>query len=299
MSTNKKVSWIYLSVTAVLTALSVVFRFLVDKYYYEETVGFYAYGMLTPKTYFYFVFISVMVLITSVFFFRVDTSPTKRVSVSVVERVAAVITGVVLLYTTASFFTSPANTGVVNKSTITIHNLRTVCAVLAVFAAVYYISVTFSGKKRPKAVQYLSFTPALWTLVYLLSLYFDQSILMNSPNKVFHQVAFVALMLYQLYEIRANLGIAKKEWQFAFANAAFLLLVTAYLPDLLDIFNGVQRIGYGEACCIFACASALYMLAHSLGTALGFTFVKEEKEQEQAEELKEAKNTIFDPDDAE
>ena len=135
------------------------------------------------------------------------------------------------------------------------------CSVLAFPAAIYYFSVAFSGRTKSKFAPFLSFFPVVWTLIYLMSVYFENGMIINSPIKTLEQLALISLMLYQLFESRAMLERSKGSLYFGISNITVILLSAAFVSKLIPLFTGEQTISIAFAYTIYFGVSALYVFA--------------------------------------
>lgn len=112
-------------------------------------------------------------------------------------------------------------------------------------ATVFFLALIRTVKKRSAALALTSFFPTAWCAVCLIRIYFDNSVLMTSPNKILGELALLAAMLYFLAEARNQLGIASDRFYLAAASAAPVLLLTSAVPNLL--FSDKLSIGTSDS----------------------------------------------------
>ena len=99
--------------------------------------------------------------------------------------------------------------------------------------AVYFFAVSASRNIKPAAMQYLSFFPILWGIVYCSFIYFDSTRVLNSPERNLIQLSLIALMLYFLAESRYHLGKASPPIYMGVALLSIVVLGTVAVPNLL------------------------------------------------------------------
>ena len=129
----------------------------------------------------------------------------------------------------------------------------------------------FMGKGKSNVTPYLSFFPIIWTLMFVMSMYFDRTTLINSPVKSLQQFAWVVLMIYQLYEIRACIGKTKMVANYVFSLLSTLFLSAAFVPDVIDIVMGTKALTADNVYCVIGAVMALYTLSR----AIDFSFNSE------------------------
>ena len=104
-----------------------------------------------------------------------------------------------------------------------------------------------------------------------MSLYFDRSTLINNPVKSLCQLALVVLMLYQLYEIRAQIGRAKMVASFVFSLLSTLFLSAAFVPVAVDVAMSTKALTLDNMFVIVCAVMAVYTLSR----AIDFAFYSE------------------------
>ncbi|MBQ8551563.1 MAG: hypothetical protein IJ428_01980 [Clostridia bacterium] len=108
----------------------------------------------------------------------------------------------------------------------------------------YFLGLTRSKGKRSLALAVTSFFPTARCAVCLIRIYFDNTTLMTSPNKVLGELALLAAMIYFLSEARNQLGITSHRFYLAAASVAPILLFTSAVPNLL--FSDSLSIGASD-----------------------------------------------------
>ncbi len=112
-------------------------------------------------------------------------------------------------------------------------------------AIVFFLALALTTKSRTAALALTSLFPTAWCATCLIRIYFDNSVLMTSPNKILGELALLAAMLYFLVEARNQLGMTSHRFYLAAASAAPILLFTSAVPNLL--FSDKLSIGTSDS----------------------------------------------------
>ena len=272
MNENKKVSWLYVAMTVLISGIAVVFRDILTKQYVDPTNGLYERGVSTPEAFYLFVAVAVLFILTCTFVMRIDALPKELKHGSLITAVASVIMAVVFIFSAVFFLKGAKGSFAAGSTEKTVNDLRTICAFLSFPAAVYYYFIAFSGKKKNVLSAWFSFLPLIWALVYLMSVYFDQSTLINTPDRIIHQTALIFLMLYQLFETRCHIGKSKPIIYFIVLNLALLFMSIAYIPEVLNVLNGGVRLNSVTVYSVLGGGMVIYLLARDIDFAIGCDF---------------------------
>ena len=294
MNENKVVSWLYVLMTVIVSAVAVVFQNILTKHYIDKQNGLYKIGVSTPMAFYVFVSIAVLFILTAVVVMRMDSLPKelKYGSVNI-----AIIGFVMMLLVAFTAFTLFKGEKVVDfqGNLSNIYKLRSACVFLAVPSALYYFFVAFAGKSRKMYTAFLSFFPLILTLVYLMSVYFDKTQLLNDPNRTIQQVALVMLMLGQLLETRVHIGKSKPIFYFMITNIAILFLSIAFVPEAIAIIKDGFKVTESNVFSLYGAGMVLYLVSRSIDFAVGCDV----EGKKITIHRHNGKNDIFTPDDEE
>lgn len=108
--------------------------------------------------------------------------------------------------------------------------------VFSIPAACYFFVTALNPSPNPKAHALLGCTLVIWLILYTLSSYFHMNFSINSPLKIYNQMALLAAMFYFLQEVRYPLERQRPAQHRAFGFIAMLLLAVSSLPTLLLTF---------------------------------------------------------------
>lgn len=291
MNENKKVSWLYVALTPVIASVAVIFRMILKQYYIDASNGLYERNTVTPQVFGIFVAVAVVFILTSAFVMRMDAMPKQLKYGSVVTAVSSVIVACLLVVCAITFFTAKKDIIMPGSAEETVYKLRFICSVLAIPSAAYFFAVAFTGKNKNEVLSWLSFLPIALELAYLMAIYFDKSFMINSPERVYKQIAVIVLMVFQLFETRYHIGKSKPIIYFILSNATVLLLAIAFVPDVILFVKGSEKFSVTMAYALYGTGMALYALTRNVDFALGCNFEAKKTSN------KPPKNDLFTPDE--
>ncbi|MBE6718213.1 MAG: hypothetical protein E7574_03010 [Ruminococcaceae bacterium] len=272
MNDNKKVSWLYVVLTVIISAVATFFQYIVKNNYIDESVDLYKTGVVTPEAFGIFMVIAVLFMLTPAFIMRMDALPKKLKYGSFLTSFMSILCAFLVAFTAFMFFMSKSEVAHLGSTQMIVYKLRFACSVIAFPTAIYYLTVSFTWKKNNDVISWLSFLPILWTLIYLMSVYFDHSVLINSPLRIVQQTALILLMVYQLFETRSHIGNSKPIVYFILTNLTILFLSTAFIPELVDLLLGKQKMTLDMSYVLYGCGMVLYVLARTVDFAAGCNF---------------------------
>ncbi len=270
MKRNRKFALLYIVLATVVSVGAAFFQHILEHSYLDRN-GLYKSGVLTPEIFVVYAVLSALLILTVVFFLRFDIVPKEMKNGNVNTSIVSVLAAVALVYTAITFFKTDVPFYAQGTSEYMVQRMKLFASVVAFPAALYFMMTAFMGKAKSKITPYLSFFPLLWTLFYVMSLYFDRSTLINNPVKSLCQLALVVLMLYQLYEIRAQIGRAKMVASFVFSLLSTLFLSAAFVPVAVDVAMGTKALTLDNMFVIVCAIMAVYTLSR----AIDFAFYSE------------------------
>lgn len=268
MNENKKIARLYVFLTVIIAVVAVIFQYILYENYLEIDNNIYIHGAKTPGAFYIFIFIAVILLATPALIFRKDLLPNELKRGSFLTAVTSLLSaGTVAFMVVAYFKDNNVISAVTDSALNTIEKLKLACVIISIFVFAYYIAVALFGKNKSGFITFLSFFPVIWTLLFLMCLYFDRSGVLNSPVKVLRQVALIVFMLYELFESRASLGKSKPIIYFIFSNLAVVFLSVAFVPEIIYILQGTLELTVDSLFGIYCGVSVLYVLARSVAFA--------------------------------
>lgn len=268
MNENKKIARLYVFLTAIIAAVAVVFQYILYENYLEIDTGIYIHGAETPGAFYIFIFIAVVLLMTPVLVFRKDLLPNELKRGTFLTSVTSLLSAAASAFIVVSYFKgNDVVVAVTNPAMTTIEKLKFACVIIGVLVSFYYFAVALSGKTKSDFISFLSFFPVIWTLLFLMCLYFDRSGVINSSVKVLRQVSLIVFMLYELFETRASLGKSKPTIYFILSNLAVVFLSIAFIPEIIYILQGTLELTVDSTFSIYCGVSVLYVLSRSIAFA--------------------------------
>lgn len=268
MNENKKMARLYVFLTAVIAAVAVFFQYILYENYLEFDTGVYIHGAKTPGAFYIFIFIAIVLLVTPALVFRRDLLSYELRRGTFLTSVTSLLSAGTAAFMVYVYFKGKnVISTVTNPAMTTIEKLELACVIVAVIVVFYYFAVALTGNTKSGFVTFLSFFPVIWTLLFLMCLYFDRSGVINSPVKVLRQVALIVFMLYSLFEARASLGRSKPIIYFIFSNLAVIFLSIAFVPEIIYILQGKIMFTVDSTFSLYCGVSVLYVLSRSIAFA--------------------------------
>lgn len=227
---NKKLIYIFLACAPVFTVLQ---SFMVLKYY-EADVYLYAHGTVLPTVFAVLLSLFIIAVLVYCSLCKCEGYSDKLAECSVISRLFGLLTSVALLavgiYTLIGYNerTSQLMYLVQKQDKFIFWS-----CVLSFGAFIYYFIFAIIPEKLNKLKTFLGCITIVWHIVYLLSVYFDMTSPLNDPIRLMNEFALVGIMMYLTVEIRYLCGIPKKGFYIGASVAAFTLLLSSSVSNLL------------------------------------------------------------------
>ena len=209
---------VYAIITAAFTVVIAALRTLITSTY-TEAEGVYAQGKSLPLIFDIVVFAVILMLAVLPFFIKDRSYDT---SYSKVTAFTSALSGFV--------FIAVSVTTLLSASGSTAMLVMGITGILAGFGLLMNL---FTPDKYTVLRAVLSFAPVIYSLAGLIEVYFDMSILITSPNRVYAQVSFLAMAVFFLTCSREHLNMPDHRFFYIGASAASVLTATYALPNLI------------------------------------------------------------------
>lgn len=268
MNEKKGVIWLYTLIATVIASVATTFYSILEKYYLEAQTGMYKLGAQTPVAFAVFMFIGVLILFFVVFNIDKNTLSKEIKGIPIVTSVISVLAATMLVFSAVLVFMENAKGGVVAESQLASQKVSFIFSFIAFPAALYYLLLIFSGKTKTKAVTIASFFPVIWTWGYLLSVYFDHSTEMSSPERVIQELAVIMLLLYQLMETRTLIGKAKPRMYILVSGLALIFLAPAFLSGVVDVIKKTNSLSLDDVYLLYGALMVVYVFTRMVGYAI-------------------------------
>ena len=155
--------------------------------------------------------------------------------------------------------------------------------VLSVASAAYFLLNAWGGASV--LPRFLTGLGGILALVVSLALsYFDITVQMNAPDKIFFQLACLSFMLFTTEELRFTVGAPRKGLYFFSVGCAVLFGTMSMLPSLIGIIAGVLEAPSWAPCYGLLIANLIYAVARMLSLVWKEQASSEELPQESADE---------------
>ncbi len=146
------------------------------------------------------------------------------------------------------------------KNLFVTQNIIPLAAAVLAFVCVinFFVTVFYTDKENNTRALFGIFT-VIFLALYASYLYFDTKLVLNSPNKIVDQMAFLFCALFFLFETRISLG--REMWRAYCAFGLVASLVTAYsaLPSIIYYFGRGKLISDSLAAIILCFAFFIYI----------------------------------------
>ncbi len=110
--------------------------------------------------------------------------------------------------------------------------------VFGLMSSLYFFKVSATSKLNFLDIKYLSFCPMLWAIFYLIFTYFDESVIINNPERELVHLAAITSMLFFTAESRYHLGIAKPKIYFSIAMISAVAIFAISVPNVILTASG-------------------------------------------------------------
>ena len=148
---------------------------------------------------------------------------------------------------------------------------RLVCALLTIPCAIYFINV-YAGFLREGKIWIFALSLPVWATLMIVTEYFDTYFAFNNPLRVSGNVAFAAVILFMLFEARANLAYPCGRFYMAILAALpcmaalHIIPILAALPGILGC--GLEFFSFELLSDVVFLPLLVYMAARSVSSLL-------------------------------
>lgn len=148
---------------------------------------------------------------------------------------------------------------------------RLVCALLTIPCAIYFINV-YAGFLSEGKIWIFALSLPVWATLMIVTEYFDTYFAFNNPLRVSGNVAFAAVILFMLFEARANLAYPCGRFYMAILAALpcmaalHIIPILAALPGILG--SGLEFFSFELLSDVIFLPLLVYMAARSVSSLL-------------------------------
>ncbi len=251
-------------VSIVAALLSLIGRLLTVLFFTDSETGVYSKASLFPQIFGYFVAALCIGLAIWGALSKADFEHREApVSTPFTVFTTAALGFIMLAYAAVLLFSKVAN----GRFT----TFEIILMISALLSGVYYLSAIFSRKSRQNMYAVLSLAIVIWCVTALIEFYFDMTVLISSPSRIWAQLAYLAFMVFALAEARFNVGYETSLLYAPSAAIATVFLLSVSIPNL--ICADKMMLGVTERPITYAVmlAAGLY----SLSKLISFCFISE------------------------
>ncbi len=229
MKRFEKKPFVFLAASIGCAAIFAIFRMILTNMYLEPMYGVYTHGAVIPD-----IFHAVLAIIIVAFGVTAySTNISRDGEYNIPKSDFSLFTSFsAALILTFDLFLSLYNIykTAISEASPSALDILEICFLLP--AIFYFFGLTRGNSGRTLALILTSYFPTAWCAVSLIKVYFDNTVLMTSPNKIINEVALLSAMVYFLGESRIQLSAISHRLYLFTASAAPVLLTVSALPNL-------------------------------------------------------------------
>lgn len=241
MSSFKKVYKSFLISTLIISGVLSVARIFLMNYFYDPSLENYSTKTSLPTMY-SVLFVVCCLAAFSVFFFIKTPKETEAVlpKSSVASVFASSLCGFffissafLVLYFTFDIF-SPESLKLMfyTEARIPLYALIAT-VVFSIPSAIFFLNCESIKYFDSTFVKILSFFPPLWSISYLIYLYFDNSVVINNSEKLSAELSVIFIMLYLTSEARYRIDTPRHRLHLALSLVSIIAVATYCIPNIV------------------------------------------------------------------
>ena len=150
---------------------------------------------------------------------------------------------------------------------------------LMAFSAAFFFLIAARERKTGGAMSLLSLCPLLFSLLSILTVYFDNDYGMNAPVKICWLLTYISMALFFTGETRVILGRALPFWHTFFGVFCFTMTASVGLSQLVISLNDTVGHGFSLLSSVLFVCIALYTAARLFAAEAAQTEVPEKSEE--------------------
>ena len=113
-----------------------------------------------------------------------------------------------------------------------------IAAVMSIPAFIYFIINAFAKDISRRVKAGFGTLCIVWSIMYLLSIYFDMTGPINDPIRIINQFAVLSVMMYMVYEVRFLLEDPRPGYYICFSLVAVVLLGASSVSNIICTLTG-------------------------------------------------------------
>ncbi len=269
---NNKSARIYTWASIASAVLFTVMRLINVILFTEPKSGVYVRGAIFPQIFEYAIYAFILALIVFAYIIKGKLARRNMPKNTRLTVFTTAVIGFMFLLSSLLLLLD-----MVSKSSF--KAIDTALAASGILASIYYLSVIFARTSKASVSAILSMSPILWAVVALTYVYFDMSILITSPNRIFNQLALLAFSVFLLAETRLTLSMKNTLLFAPSAAISAILLSVSSIPNLFCM--NILATGESDRPIIYAVelAAALYAASRLYQFCVHGETEAEEKEE--------------------
>lgn len=304
-SVRKAVNYTPMSIAALLFAAGfIVLHTLLIRKYFEIDISLFEVGTSLPKILYLAVAVYTAVCIFLGFFFqktRQEKKP-RHACLTGMSLYTGLLCGFAMLASAVIYVLDFVRSGKVLLFDTASDIVTAALIICTVPAAAYFIISAFGGGYRNKPAVVCGMFTVIWMALFLLKLYFEMEVSLNSPTRILRQLAVISVMFYMLQELRYRIGTKRHAFFRTFSALAVLFVGLSASSDITVMFLGGASDNVSAVFSYVLWCVGLYIIFNTFyipseeavsGGGIGDE-KKAVKERQRIREEREADNYLFD-----
>ncbi|MCL2517139.1 MAG: hypothetical protein FWF15_01120 [Oscillospiraceae bacterium] len=259
---NKK-HLIYLVFTLAVTALSVAFQLFLILNYYETDVSLYSIGTSLPDIFHIFLLVCTLIVLSSFFVIKKEGFGDTLPQIKSLTVFASSISGLMLLASILFGLYTFITGGVSNP--ISLQDIFNIFALIcAAPASAYFIIIAVKTEPYKIRTSFFGLFIVVWSAFRLISEYFDVASPINNPLRILHQLSYIIIMIFFLYEAGYSANIKKPRLYAMGGYLALIFVFTSSLPVIILNFSKLKIINVNTFSYIIEFCLGFFVLVRML-----------------------------------
>ncbi len=128
----------------------------------------------------------------------------------------------------------------VRQSNDVIFSVSYYCMIIfGLLSSLYFFRISSTSRLKGLSLKFTSVFPVIWCIFYLLFIYFDNSVVLNNPERRIIQLGIISVMFYFISEARYQLDISVPRLYFALSLASIIIICVSCVPNIILTVQGI------------------------------------------------------------
>lgn len=221
-------------------ATAVVFTILQTDllyFFYDADVFLYSAETNLPNIYGAILLLCIVLIATSLIFFRKESFPDQITEPKSVTVFISAVCGIVFLIAFGyNMFYYISN---INTIEFSLHVVvKLVASICAAPSAAYFLVIALKKNPYKNPTAMFGLCIVIWAALNLIGEYFNMNTPLNDPVRILHQISYIGIMLFYLYDAGYSADIRKPVLYQMYGYLAIIFIAISSIPAIiLNLFN--------------------------------------------------------------